>query len=499
MIEEDGVTQVLPSDTEWFFAVNDNTTDSADLMYSFNPDFDMSLDTFTFNCDSVIIKSHFLDIFAKDKGGMVGTCRVSYVTTDPNDVCPDTSAPIQGIVTTDALLEVPDVKMDLVNGGTYEMTDQNGFYAFPEMTGDQVYELRPEKDTDHMAGVTSLDLVLIQRHILGIKTLSSPYQVIAADINRSGNITGKDLLDLRKNILGIMDGFPNNTSWRFADSDYSFIDPSNPFNESFPESYMIYDIADGVYKNFIGMKIGDVNASIEMNGKSLATVRSTPSGLAIADRLVSIDELANVPITLSEETVVAGGQISIQVDKSIDILDVNSSLVNIDPSMYRIYEDGDFNILTLVLLPQSDVAVEGGSVMLDLVLQANESTLLSEAIALNTNFKNELYTGDLEAKELRLEFRDLENDLRSDDILLQNTPNPWKDKTVIAFVLDREQKATINVYSVTGALLETLSGDYPAGRNEVELKAANLDHSGVLYYELVTDDARISKRMILVK
>lgn len=50
---------------------------------------------------------------------------------------------------------------------------------------------------------------MIQKHILGIQTLTSPYKIIAADVNNSQAITAKDISDIRKVILGVTNEFPN--------------------------------------------------------------------------------------------------------------------------------------------------------------------------------------------------------------------------------------------------------------------------------------------------
>ncbi|MBK9583675.1 MAG: hypothetical protein IPO48_17815 [Saprospiraceae bacterium] len=66
-----------------------------------------------------------------------------------------------------------------------------------------------------MNGVSTLDLVMIQRHILGLQALDSNYKLIAADANNDGKVTASDLTDLRKLILGVTTALPNNTSWKF--------------------------------------------------------------------------------------------------------------------------------------------------------------------------------------------------------------------------------------------------------------------------------------------
>jgi hypothetical protein len=93
------------------------------------------------------------------------------------------------------------------------------------------YTVTPMKDNDPLNGVSTFDLVLINKHILGLEPLSTPYKMIAADANNSRSITTFDIVELRKLILGIYTELPNNTSWRFVDK-ASLPEPSNPFRRS---------------------------------------------------------------------------------------------------------------------------------------------------------------------------------------------------------------------------------------------------------------------------
>ena len=112
---------------------------------------------------------------------------------------------------------------------------------------------------DPLNGVSTFDLVLINKHILGVELLNSPYKMIAADANNSKSITTFDIVELRKLILGIYTELPNNTSWRFVQADYVFPNPSNPF--SFPET----DTFPPSALDFIGIKVGDVNGNADVN------------------------------------------------------------------------------------------------------------------------------------------------------------------------------------------------------------------------------------------
>jgi hypothetical protein len=69
------------------------------------------------------------------------------------------------------------------------------------------YVVEANKGGDYLNGVSTLDLVMIQRHILGLQTLDNNYLMIAADVNNDGKVTASDLTELRKLILGVTNNF----------------------------------------------------------------------------------------------------------------------------------------------------------------------------------------------------------------------------------------------------------------------------------------------------
>jgi len=57
------------------------------------------------------------------------------------------------------------------------------------------------------AGLTTLDIIAVQRHILGLEILPKPFGWIAADVNNSGSITTLDIVLIRQVILGMNASF----------------------------------------------------------------------------------------------------------------------------------------------------------------------------------------------------------------------------------------------------------------------------------------------------
>ncbi len=159
-----------------------------------------------------------------------------------------------------------NVKIDDLDGATGNYTTfAEGTFSYHEWflgwPRSPYYLITPSKTTDPLNGVSTFDLIQIHRHILNIKTFDSPYQYIAADINRSGTITTLDLIQLRKVILGIDANFANNSSWRFIAVDHIFQNPTDPLREYWPETIRIGPLNGIRNVAFIGIKIGDLNNS----------------------------------------------------------------------------------------------------------------------------------------------------------------------------------------------------------------------------------------------
>jgi len=83
--------------------------------------------------------------------------------------------------------------------------------------------------------------------------------------------------------------------------------------------------------------------------------------------------------------------------------------------------------------------------------------------------------------------------------LHQNFPNPFNPVTSISFDLAAAGNVTIEIYDMTGRLLETVySGVLPAGNHAVQFDASGYA-SGSYVYSLRTQDVRLTRRMTLIK
>lgn len=141
-----------------------------------------------------------------------------------------------------------------------ETTDN--FFLFPKNDPLKNYIITGLSHQEPSKEVSTFDLVLIQKHILGIETFSNPFQFIAADVNRDGKINSADLVIMRKVILGVYENFPDNTSWRLIPRT-SVFETQHPLKWS--DEMLILPGYENLQEiDFIPIKTGDVSGALNI-------------------------------------------------------------------------------------------------------------------------------------------------------------------------------------------------------------------------------------------
>ncbi|MFT6357713.1 MAG: hypothetical protein ACJAYJ_001929 [Saprospiraceae bacterium] len=464
------------------------------LKLSFTTDINDMTETFT--CDSVGIRT--VRMYVTDAAGLQDFCETEVEVQANQGQCSNPLiAMVTGNVTTENTADVQDVMIH-INGDNVAMdymTDAAGIFDLNvPMYND--YTITPEKDDNHTNGVTTFDLVKINKHILNIQYLDSPYKMIAADANNSGAISTLDLVHIRKLILQIDTEFSNNTSWRFVDAAYVFPDPTNPWVEAFPEIISINNLeADMMEEDFIAVKIGDVNGTAQANQLLGADDRTQTGAL----RLQTIDQLLKAGETYTVVMTAAnfnhfGYQFTMQLDTDKVLLD------RIDDGLAKAFNFGTTyladGILTTSWNEAAATRLATDEALFTLQITALTDGKLSDAVHLATTHTNaEAYAadGDLETVELTFNTTNASTALA----LYQNQPNPFTDATTIGFYLPTAQEATLIISDLSGRIVYTLTQDFAAGEHAVTIERKDVNSRGVLYYRLETNEGVKVKKMIL--
>lgn len=135
----------------------------------------------------------------------------------------------------------------------------NVIISFSVLPGANSYKIKPSKNNDvNKANVVStLDIALVQSHILQKTIFNSPYKIIAADVNNDGKVSTLDIVYLKRLILGIDTTFVGNRLWSFVDS-AAVLTATSPF--PYKDSFSYANVTTNQNnQSFIGVKLGDVN------------------------------------------------------------------------------------------------------------------------------------------------------------------------------------------------------------------------------------------------
>ncbi len=435
-------------------------------------------------------------------------CETTIEVLDDLEECliPTASGSVSGIIHTETGVPVEGVQLQPQAQMPVMSTSlDNGHYQLSGLETGHAYEVMPSLEGSYRNGVTTLDLILVAKHVLGGQQLGSPYQRIAADVNRSRTITTLDIIQLRKLILGIIDAFPNAPSWCFIPGAYHFPNPADPWQEYFPESDTIGQLQGNLTnRDFIAVKMGDVNGTAQANAMELEN-RNAPGEtcyLNVEEQLLETGDWFTVNVTATAPELIAGFQFTLEFDPSAaDLAGLLHGLVREEHLNRSAEKDGMISFSWDTQEPgwasDEEVVTE---TLFALRMQAKKTIRISELIRiLSRPVFAEAYTASDQVMKLELQFTG--QALETGDFeLFQNRPNPFSDETILDFNLPEESKATISVFDVNGKLRWKTEGTFGKGYNRLMLKAADLGETqGVLYYKLETGTFTATKKMMLIR
>ncbi len=426
-----------------------------------------------------------------------------------NTPLPNCNVNISGAVVSEMGDPVPTVTLSRSTAGppvTY-VTAQDGLYNFTVGNGSS-FTITPSKSNDSITnnGVSTFDIIMIQRHILAIQPLSSAYKKIAADVNFSQTISTLDIVLMRTVILAKSPTYPNGKLWAFVRSDFNFTEPS-PF--PFDDFRAYASIASGqINQNFIGMKLGDVNNSWNP---------LIPKRGAVADVLFSMDEYIAVrgdevivPVKVKDFNNVAGYQFTLSWDaEALQLLEI------VNMSLHGFYGAGeaDEGMLTTLWYDEMTRGV---------TLHDDEALFgLRFRVAGAEGSQSEIKIGsEVTLSEACNENLDLLNIVPQDGIVkvggqpsavnhqpsiinLSVVPNPFSNTTSLIFTLPEDEAVSIVIHDLLGKEVKHIRGNFEAGERVIEWAgdddAGKSLTQGLYHVRMAAGDNTVGLKVLLVK
>ena len=440
-----------------------------------------------------------IKVYVWDESDNVDFCTVMIRIDDNSDVCPDQnegSALIGGRITSrnGEDLESAEVQVTAVvdQVSNMKMTDINGQYAFSNNAMMNRYEVSASKSDDYLNGISTLDIILMQRHILALSNLEDPLQIVAADVNGDERITALDLVEMRRLLLGKSEVFSAGASWKFIAANQTFEDPNHPWplQDVISIGELDHNMKD---QDFLAIKLGDVNGNAIANSALVAGGRNyNQHALLIEDRNVNAGDEITISLDLNSIKNIVGLQLAF----------------NLEGGTWMSIASGDINIeATNVMISGPSAAITWNSErtiknagFVSLMFKSNRSGKLSEMIYLDKQkLAPQAYAGtEISVTDLDIAWSTTSKSNEAFEVF-QNVPNPWDVETTVGFRIKAKGVVELAVFDVTGRQILGTSAVFSTGYNEFRINQSELSESGVLYYQLSYDNKVATRKMIVLE
>ena len=344
---------------------------------------------------------------------------------------------------------------------------------------DKTYTVIPYKNDQMLKGISTFDLVMIQKDILNIKRLDNVYQRIAADINNNGLIDASDVIELRKAILRPDFKFSNNTSYQFraigSKSNYAVIDSMD----------------NKTSVDFVGIKIGDVNFSA---ASAVPTSRSSGMRMVMQDQWLQGDMEYQIPVHNERDMNVLGFQFEWDLnEEAISSIKIEPGSLNISSEEYAVFDNGK---MTVSWFDIDERRFGENEVLFYINIKTNRRTTLKNIIGSSADIlRTESYIEPGIVQDLQFSFREMQRSISN----IQNRPNPFRDRTAIRFDQEKAGYVHIYVHDITGKLILHRRTDGQKGTNELIISGTELPSPGMYYYRISTPDQQWTNKMIYIK
>ncbi|SER23372.1 HYR domain-containing protein [Neolewinella agarilytica] len=467
----------------------------------------------TLDCNDYSNGTVPLRLYAFDAAGNSDYCQIVVEVQSNGDINPCEAggfAQLAGSITDRANNPVEDVVIHLSGsaGLSREMTTpEDGSFSFEALPQGGDYTLTPSHFSNFLNGVRTSDIVGITRHILGVQALDGPYNRLAADVDGNTEINVGDIISIRRLILGLADGFPNdNPSWLFIPSDFAFSQSDNPWAETFPSVSNYNNLTTTVNgADFVGIKLGDINQSAVANARMPAVPRNLRGSLEMETDEVRLrtGETFRIPVSAQALPEVDGYQFTLQFDPTIlEVTGIEPGLVPSGNFGWTFAERGLITSSWNWASATTPANWTGEEVLFTLLVQANSDDRLSSGLLLGSQYTPaeayERNTGQL--RDLALVFKENETTALRNE-LLQNVPNPVRNQTIIGFHLaEAKPEVTVSIRDATGRLVQEFLREGMVGYNSLVVDHRMLNKTAGIYtYTVTAGDWVATRRMIVLK
>lgn len=311
-------------------------------------------------------------------------------------------------------------------------------------------------------GVTPYDLVLISRHILNLEPMTTIYQVLAADVNRSQTVTNFDIVEIRKTLLGTLDTLPKVGAWQFIRPVANPLEMLN-FAAVKDTFRLAYNNVSGAQNqtglNFIGIKSADLDFTASLTGHDVSLDRHGADLLLSANDIwLEAGQSTNVPVLMSESVDLSAWQLNVGARAGKAHI---TGVTGLPDDAWALQPDGSVRMLWMDEVPGNAHRFESGQTLANVQVTAQTSGWLSQMLEPLSDVPAEAITDVVMIRPVQFHFST--TNATGGTTVYQPVPNPAHDQVQWPLLLEQPGSVRLELVSASGQVVHTQNTHLDAG------------------------------------
>ena len=476
LIQMDAGCMVSIAASRFNVSSSDNCTPEDQLRFSFSINISDSLKTFTC-ADSGVVQ---LPIYVWDLNSNYSIVNTYIVVGDNLNCCSTAGSFITAhtnISIGHSNLGLEGVRIKQISQTNEESESISNTNGIAELSCDpkcNKYELKLSKNDNFLLGISTADIIKIQKHILGVKYFEDPYEYIAADVDRNGRISASDISALRSLILGKTKSFSHGLSYAFVEKDYIFHDLESSSLDCKNHNVFIEPLKQAGTFNISAIKLGDLEDGFTNSRASSES--SVNLEYKVEDGWLSF---------YSDESIeLQAAQIGVETANDCILMDQPVYWLNeeMDAQFYSI---NDHHNLKLVKINQSSVSVSKGQLLCKIRMDnLSDNCLEIENIAGFQSFIIDSYD---QIRFINWKSKNIISDLENQRFRVEGIQSdPFHGELNIKIWSPSDQQLNTQLFNIEGKQILTQKSLLRRGLQDITIKRRESEPDGFYFLHLDT-------------
>lgn len=395
------------------------------------------------------------------------------------------------------------------NENSYEVvtkTANDGRIEIDDIPTGSRLDVTCEKNTNPGNGISTMDVVLMLQYLHGLNppTITSPYQVIAMDVDCSEEILIHDLSLTRRMLLGLDQQFLCD-SWIFIPPSYT--PPSDIFNESvfpIPKTLMIDNVTEDSELIITGAKLGDINGTSNpstLQEKETQSRTTNSLNLHLPNQKAALGERLLLPITVTNFHQMAGFQFGLTYNQEkLEFLEVISTEKSFLANLDYVQKEG------LLKFAWQDAHLEGqwmntADTLFLLSFKAKQTIpeLIGVIDLADQRFSPEAITLDMSYKKIQLQFEKSKTVSQTsiNQLKVMLLSNPAKDVVNLNLKSPKNLSGHVSILNQYGQVVLAKDKYLSKGSNTFSLDIKHLQ-AGLYYWQIHGKDLEENGKLVVI-